>query len=361
MSLRCGIVGLPNVGKSTIFNLLTSAGANVSNYPFTTIEPNIGVVPVEDAILQALSEILRSSEKKPATVQFVDIAGLVKGASRGEGLGNRFLSHIREVHAIAHIVRCFVKEDVSHVEGSPDPLRDIEIVNTELALADLEVLERRIEKLRRAAGAGVKDAREELDFLTEVRDKLQRGEEVSYEERNRGCIRALNLLTLKPSFIVANYSPGGEELVKKVREYGRERKIEVVEIDAKMEEELLELPHEERREFYRETGGSALEKIVNAAHKALDLILFYTGFYGEELRAWSLKRGSKVIEAAGMIHSDMEKGFIKAEVISAEELIKCGSEESARARGLFRTEGRDYVVRDRDLIRIKFRVEGGKK
>jgi GTP-binding protein YchF len=355
MPLKCGIIGLPNVGKSTIFNLLTSAGASVSNYPFTTIEPNIGVVPVEDEILDALSSVLHSSEKKPSTVQFVDIAGLVKGASKGEGLGNRFLSHIRDVHAVAHIVRCFLKEDVTHVEGKPDPIRDIEIVNTELALADLETVERKIEKLRRAAGAGVKEAKEELEILINLKEKLQKGEEIPKQMIENETIKSINLLTIKPSFIVANYSQGGEKLVEMVKEYGKKRGIEVVEIDAKMEEEILELKENERKEFYREIGGSALTKLVKTAYRILNLITFYTGFEGEELRAWSIKKGSKVIEAAGMIHSDMEKGFIKAEIIGAEELIKCGSEEEARAKGLFRTEGRDYVLKDKELIRIKFK------
>jgi len=355
MSVKCGIIGLPNVGKSTIFNLLTSAGASVSNYPFTTIEPNIGVVPVEDEILDALSSVLHSSEKKPSTVQFVDIAGLVRGASKGEGLGNRFLSHIRDVHAVAHIVRCFLKEDVTHVEGKPHPIRDIEIVHTELALADLETVERRIEKLKRAAGAGVKKAKEEMEILIPLKEKLQRFEEIPKEMKENEFVKSLNLLTLKPSFIVANYSEGGEKFVQMVKEYGEKRGIEVVEIDAKIEEEILELNEDERREFYKEIGGSALTNLVKTAYRVLDLITFYTGFEGKKLTAWSIKNGSKVIEAAGMIHSDMEKGFIKAEVIGAEELIKCGSEEEARARGLFRTEGSEYILKDRDLIRIKFK------
>ncbi len=355
MPLRCGIIGLPNVGKSTIFNLLTSAGANVSNYPFTTIEPNLGVMPVEDEMLDALSKVLRSTEKKPSTVQFVDIAGLVKGASKGEGLGNRFLSHIRDVHAVAHVVRCFVKEDVIHVEGKPDPIRDIEIVNTELKLSDLEVVERRIDKMKRASGAGVKEAKEELEILTLLKERLERDEEVPKEIKENEYVKSLNLISLKPLFIVANYSEGGEKFVEMLRDYGRENGIEVVEIDAKIEEEILELGEEEKREFYKEMKGSALTRLVKTAYKTLDLITFYTGFEGEELRAWPIKNGSKVIEAAGMIHSDMERGFIKAEVIGAEELIKTGSEAEARARGLFRTEGRDYILKDRELIRIKFR------
>jgi len=355
MALRCGIIGLPNAGKSTIFNLLTSAGANVSNYPFTTIEPNIGIVPVEDEILNALYSVLGSSEKRPSTVQFVDIAGLVKGASKGEGLGNRFLSHIRDVHAVAHIVRCFLREDVSHVEGAPDPLRDIEIVKTELMLADLETVERKIDKVKRAAGAGVKEAKEELEILRNLKERLQREEEIPKDMKENEFIKSLNLLTLKPWFIVANYSEGGEKFVEAVKDYGKKKGIEVLEIDAKIEEEILELNEEERREFYREIGGSALTKLVQTAYQILQLITFYTGFEGEELRAWSIKNGSRIIEAAGMIHSDMEKGFIKAEVISAEELIKIGSESEARAKGLFRTEGRDYILKDKELIRIKFK------
>jgi len=357
MALRCGIIGLPNVGKSTIFNLLTSAGANVSNYPFTTIEPNIGIVPVEDEILDALSSVLCSSEKKPSTVQFVDIAGLVKGASKGEGLGNRFLSHIRDVHAVAHIVRCFLREDVTHVEGTPDPLRDIEIVKTELMLADLETVERKIEKVRRAAGAGVKEAKEELDILMNLKEKLQREEDIQKEMKENDFVKSLNLLTLKPWFIVANYSEGGENFVEAVKNYGRKKGIEVVEIDAKIEEEILELNDEEKKEFYREIGGSTLMKLVKTAYKILELITFYTGFEREELRAWPIKNGSRVREAAGMIHSDMERGFIKAEVIGAEELIKIGSETEARARGLFRTEGKDYILKDKELIRIKFKAK----
>lgn len=355
MSLRCGIIGLPNVGKSTLFNLLTLAGANVSNYPFTTIEPNIGVVPVEDETLNGLSVVLHSTEKKTATVQFVDIAGLVRGASKGEGLGNRFLSHIRDVHAVAHVVRCFLKEDVTHIEGAPNPLRDIEIVKTELMLADLEVIENRIEKMKRAASAGVKEAREELDILMSIREKLQRNEGISKDIAKNEILRSLNLLSIKPSFIVANYSEGGEKFVEMVKDYGEKNRIEVVQIDGKIEEEILELNEEERRVFYEEMGGSALKRVVKAGYRILDLITFYTGFEGKEVRAWAIKNGSKVIEAAGMIHTDMEKGFIKAEVISAEDLIKIGSETEARNKGMFRTEGRDYILKDKELVRIKFR------
>lgn len=364
MMVRIGIVGLPNAGKSTLFNALTRGSALVASYPFTTIDPNVGVVPVPDERLDTIARLTRPEKLTPTTVEFVDIAGLVKGASRGEGLGNRFLGHIREVDAIAHVVRCFEDPDVPHVAGRLDPVSDAEAVEIELILADLETVEKRREKTARMCKGGNKRYAEETALMDRLKSELEAGKParlvpVSPEERE--IIEGLFLLTMKPVVYVANVGEDDpKDAAGRVRALtawaaARADRAPVVAISAKIESELLSLEPGEAAEYLRELGieSSGLDRVVLAAYRVLDLITFYTT-KGPETRAWTLRRGSTAYEAAGKIHTDIQRGFIKAEVVGYDELVAAGSFAQARERGLLRLEGRDYVVQDGDIILFRF-------
>ncbi len=362
-----GIVGLPNVGKSTLFNAITKAGAEAANYPFCTIEPNIGVVDVPDARLQVLGELYKSKKIMPASVSFVDIAGLVKGAAQGEGLGNKFLSHIRQVDAVANVVRCFVDGNITHVEGSIDPLRDIEIINTELCLADLETIDKRLERLVKLAKSGNKDAKAEEELLCRIKVVLEdakpaRRVEMTAEELL--MVKDLNLLTLKPALFIANVAEdevatadAENPYVQKVKAYAKEEGAEVVVISAKVEAEIAELDGEDAELFIEELGlsESGLDKLIKASFKLLGLLTFLTAG-PEECRAWTITRGTKAPQAAGKIHSDIERGFIRAEIVSYDELIAAGSTAAAREKGQVRLEGKEYVMQDGDVTYFRFNV-----
>lgn len=363
MGFSCGIVGLPNVGKSTLFNALTKSNVPSSNYPFCTIEPNVGIVEVYDERLDNLHRITGSQKKTYTTIRFVDVAGLVKGASKGEGLGNQFLSNIRDVDAIIHLVRLFRSEDVVHI-GEIDPVRDIEIINTELILKDLEFIEKNIAKLSKIAKNN-KEAQKELEILEKLNRELPEGRLainiLSSEEVE--VISKYQLLTVKPMLIVANIDDrfiGREredENFVKLEEYAKSLGIKVLPLSAKIEREIAELPEDEARLFLDELGlkMSGLQKLAIEGYKLLDLITFFT-FNEKETRAWTVKRGTNAQSSAGKIHSDMEKGFIKAEVISYDEFIKIGSWAKARDEGRIRFEGKDYIVQDGDIILFRFNV-----
>ena len=365
--MKLGIVGLPNVGKSTLFNSLTKAGAESANYPFCTIDPNVGVVAVPDERLKLLGDLYHSKKVTPAVIEFVDIAGLVKGASKGEGLGNQFLSNIREVDAIVHVVRCFEDSNVVHVDGNVNPLRDIETINLELIFSDLEILERRIAKVTKTArmdnGAG-----KELAMLERVKERLENdrlaiGFETEDEDEEE-FFKNLNLLTAKPVIYAANV--GEEDLandgadnagVQAVRGYAKETGSEVFALCAQIEEEISELDDEERQMFLDDLGlkESGLEKLIKASYHLLGLMSFLTS--GEdETRAWTIKQGTKAPQAAGKIHTDFERGFIKAEVVNYKDLLEQGSLGAAREKGLVRMEGKEYVVQDGDVILFRFNV-----
>jgi hypothetical protein len=364
--LSTGIVGLPNVGKSTLFNAITQAGAEAANYPFCTIDPNVGVVEVPDERLVHLQEMFQSRRVVPTAFQFVDIAGLVKGASKGEGLGNQFLAHIREVDAIAHVVRCFEDSDITHVAGRIDPLDDIRTINMELILADLETVERRIERTRRQAKSGEKKFQQELVVLERLKQALEEerpARQVDLSNEERLLVRDLHLLTMKPVLYVANVSeeevarPFDNPHVQKVMEFAAAEGAEVVPISARVEAEIAELPAEERGEFLRELGleAAGLERLIRQAYRLLGLITFLTA--GEqEVRAWTIRQGTKAPQAAGVIHSDFERGFIRAEVVAYDDLMAAGSMAAAREKGLIRLEGKDYVVQDGDVIYFRFNV-----
>ena len=365
--MKLGIVGLPNVGKSTLFNSLTKAGAESANYPFCTIDPNVGVVAVPDERLKLLGDLYHSKKVTPAVIEFVDIAGLVKGASKGEGLGNQFLSNIREVDAIVHVVRCFEDSNVVHVDGSVNPLRDIETINLELIFSDLEILERRIAKVAKGARMDKEQAKE-LAMLERVKERLEDGKlAIGFEtedEDEEDYFKNLNLLTAKPVIYAANV--GEEDLandgadnagVQAVREYAKETGSEVFAICAQIEEEISELDDEERQMFLDDLGlkESGLEKLIRASYHLLGLMSFLTS--GEdETRAWTIKQGTKAPQAAGKIHTDFERGFIKAEVVNYKDLLENGSLAAAREKGLVRMEGKEYVVQDGDVILFRFNV-----
>jgi hypothetical protein len=365
--MKLGIVGLPNVGKSTLFNSLTKAGAESANYPFCTIDPNVGIVAVPDERLDRLTEMYNSAKTTPAVIEFVDIAGLVKGASKGEGLGNQFLANIREVDAIVHVVRCFEDTNVIHVDGSVDPIRDIETINLELVFSDLEVLERRISKTQRGA-RNDKALAKELDFLLRIKEHLEGGNlaktlEID-DEDELAWMGEYNLLTYKPVIFAANVSEddisddgASNEHVAKVREYAKDFDAEVFVVCAQIEQELAELDDEEKKMFLEDLGvkESGLDKLIKASYSLLGLISYLTA--GEtESRAWTITKGTKAPGAAGKIHSDFERGFIKAEVISYTDLMECGSMVAAKEKGLVRQEGKEYVVEDGDVILFKFNV-----
>ena len=365
--MKLGIVGLPNVGKSTLFNSLTKAGAESANYPFCTIDPNVGIVPVPDERLKLLGDFYQSKKVTPAVIEFVDIAGLVKGASKGEGLGNQFLANIREVDAIVHVVRCFEDTNVIHVDGSIDPVRDIETINLELIFSDLEILERRIAKTTKTARMD-KTAAKELELQKRIKDHLEAGKpaitlEVE-DEDEKIWMSEYNLLTAKPVIFAANVAE--DELaddaasnphVQAVRELAKEQNSGVFVICAQIEQEIAELDEDEKKMFLEDLGiqESGLEKLIKASYELLGLMSFLTA--GEdETRAWTIKFGTKAPQAAGKIHTDFERGFIKAEVVNYKDLLDCGSYAGAREKGLVRMEGKEYIVKDGDVILFRFNV-----
>jgi ribosome-binding ATPase len=362
MSLKCGIVGLPNVGKSTLFNALTKAGIAAENYPFCTIEPNVGVVEVPDLRLEVIAEIAQPQKVVPAVVEFVDIAGLVAGASKGEGLGNKFLANIRETDAIAHVVRCFEDPNVVHVAGKVDPVSDIETIHTELALADLESVDRQIAKHEKLAQAGGdKEAQRLVAALRRVREALNAGRpartaELSKEER--ALLRPLFLLTMKPTLYVANAGENdSQKLLRAVEAHAAKEGSSVVPISAALEAQIADMPGEDKKLFFEDMGMDepGLARVVRAAYQLLGLQTFFTAG-PKEARAWTVRAGATAPQAAGVIHSDFERGFIRAEVASYDDYVACGGEQAAKEAGKLRLEGRDYTLRDGDVIRFRFNV-----
>ena len=365
--MKLGIVGLPNVGKSTLFNSLTKAGAESANYPFCTIDPNLGVVTVPDKRLDVLGEMYHTKKIIPAAIEFVDIAGLVKGASKGEGLGNQFLANIREVDAIVHVVRCFENSNIVHVDGSIDPLRDIETINLELIFSDLEILERRIAKTVKLS-RNDKTAAKELDLLNRVKAHLEDNKMaksfVTDDEDEQAWLDGYNLLTAKPVIFAANVSEddladdgASNDGVKAVREYAAQENCEVFVVCAEIEEEIAQLDDDEKKMFLDDLGleESGLEKLIKASYHLLGLISYLTA--GEpEVRAWTIKKGTKAPQAAGKIHTDFERGFIRAEVVGYDDLMACGSHTAAKEKGLVRLEGKDYIVQDGDIMLFRFNV-----
>ena len=363
--MKIGIVGLPNVGKSTMFNAITNAGAECANYPFCTIEPNIGVVPVPDERLNVLEKMYNPQKTTHAIIEFVDIAGLVKGASKGEGLGNKFLSHIREVDAIAEVVRCFENDNIVHVDGSINPIRDIETINLELIFADIETINKRIDNVKKKLKAD-KKCQEELDVLEKIKETLDSGKSartISFTDEEKEFLKEIYLLTMKPIIYIANVSEeqlsnvDNDENIKQVKDYAKSENAEVIPLCVKIEEELASLEENDKREMIDALGleESGLDKLIKASYDLLGLMSFLTA--GEpEVRAWTIKKGTKAPQAAGKIHSDIERGFIRAEIVSYDDLVKCGSMNSAKEKGLVRSEGKDYIMQDGDIVLFRFNV-----
>ena len=365
--MKLGIVGLPNVGKSTLFNAITKAGAESANYPFCTIEPNVGVVSVPDKRLDVLEKMYGAKKKVYTAIEFYDIAGLVKGASKGEGLGNKFLSHIREVAAIVHVVRCFDDGNVVHVEGSVDPIRDIETINLELIFSDLEVLERRMEKTLKLARSGDKTAKFEYGVMERMKAHLEKNLPVRTLETTEdedAFIKTLFMITSKPVLYACNVSEDdimsgnlNNKYVQQVKEYAEKENSGVMVVCAKLEEDLSGLEDEEKAEMLSEYGleESGLDKLIQASYKLLGLMSFLTAGV-QEVRAWTIKQGTKAPQAAEKIHSDIERGFIRAEIVSYDDLVECGSEAKAKEKGLFRLEGKEYIMQDGDVVNFRFNV-----